>query len=164
MKKLFVSICFTITAFLGFAGCKILFPAQMPDKTDLIRILEEERFSFEAISDYLNALDYESCFIDSDNGEYFADFERHAVDDAAVVDAIKCLWKKGCSHISKDTEKNSIVFELRHNDQETACGVLNRIDDREKGEAEFMTYIEKTDLQNWYFYISDYNEYRTKNN
>ena len=128
MKKLFVSICFTITAFLGFAGCKILFPAQMPDKTDMIRILEEERFSFEAISDYLNALDYES------------------------------------SHISKDTEKNSIVFELWHNDQETACGVLTRIDDREKGEAEFMTYIEKTDLQNWYFYISDYNEYRTKNN
>ncbi len=108
-------------------------------------------------------MEYSSCFIKSDNGEFFAEFDYHEIDDSLVVEAVKRLWKKGCTHISKNDEMNSISFELWYNDQDTACGMLTCIRENEDAQVEFMTEIKKANISCWYYYVSDYNKWRVNN-
>lgn len=131
-----------------------------PSEQDILGVFKEEKNSFEIISQYLKDLEYSSCFINKDNGEFFAEFNYHNIDSNIVVGAIKRLWKKGCTHISKDDEKNSISFVLWHNDHEMVAGLLICIRENENAQVEFMTEIKKTYFSSWYYFVSDYNKWR----
>ena len=87
--SVFVTLC--VLTFTQSACLRIGKPSQ----SRTLRIFNKERESFELVADYLKGLEYSSCLIKADNGEYFAEFEYHEIGDSTVVEAVKSLWKKG---------------------------------------------------------------------
>lgn len=160
-KEIILAIVLIMLPFI-FSGCagNHRFGLEKPNKSVVMRTFEKERESFEIVANFMKNIEYTSCSINSNDGTMFADFERHSIDNDAVIDAIRTLWKSGCSDILKDTENNSIAFELWFNEQDVGCGILTEIDDSTDPTVQFLTFIERTDWQSWYYYVEDYNEWR----
>ena len=163
MKRIITIIFVIVTAFLISMLSIACFQRAKPSEQETLGIFGDERGDFEIVTQYLEDLEYSFCVIDTDNGEFFAKFDYHEIDDISVVNAVKRLWKKGCTRITRDDEMNSISFQLWHNNQGMACGMLTCIRENEDAQAEFMTEIKKTNISNWYYYVSDYNKWRVNN-
>ena len=162
MKRRVIIASIIIAALLVVVLNNACFRSAKPNEQKTIGIFTEEKENLIIVADYLKNLDYPSCFIGSDNGQLYAAFDYHEIDDISVVEAIKRLWEKGCTHISKNHEMNSISFELWYNDQDMACGMLTCIREDEDAKVQFMTEIKKLSTD-WYYYVSDYNTWRTNN-
>ncbi len=161
MKKFIAIICICVASILALTGCSQIFMSK-PKIQTIMKIFESERASFITIADYLKGLSYSSCFIDDQNGFFFADFKYHEIYDSAVIEAIKCLWACGCTHISKNSNNNSIAFELWSNNQEIDGGILTCIHEGEEAKVEYMTEIQEIPFPNWYYYVEDYNKWRVE--
>ena len=159
MKRFIAIICIILMGILAFTGYYQFFSSK-PKKQTIIAVFENERDSFVTIADYLKGLSYSSCFIDSENGTFFAEFTYHEIGDPLVIGSIKRLWECGCSHITKDNSNNSVAFELWSNNHELDCGMLTCIHEGEEAKVEYMTGIQETSSQNWYYYVEDYNKWR----
>lgn len=164
MKKSLLPLAILILLALLFSGCGVLMchnPNMKPKKAAVLKAFESEKGSFETAAEYLENCGFASCSVSSDDGTFFADLGTHAIGDEAAAAAIKTLWKAGCSHISKDSERNCIAFTLWWSDQDIESGVLFKLGEGE-AEVEFMTQIEETDHSGWYYYVSDHNNWRVE--
>ena len=151
------------------SGCVLrhLLTAQ-PDEDGLIKVFDENFEYFEIVADRLPDQGYDACFIsiflNKNVGQLFAgkDFKYHDITDQKLKEAVEELFNAGCEIIDMGMESNCIEFELWHNDQDVACGVLYNYNGVESPHVMYMTQIRSLDRDGWYFYTSDYNKWRSE--
>ena len=162
--KLIVSIILSVCLAMFSWGCAGFGSfSSTPNKEKIIKSFTACYDDCVAIVEYMASLEYEHCFINDDNGQYFGEFEYITISDREVSAAIKRLWKKGCHHVRKDISDNSISFEFWYSVFEMDAGVLYQIDPSSDSSVQYMTQIEETDNEGWYYYVADYNLWRIQN-
>lgn len=163
-SKLIVPIILSVCLAMFCWGCAGFGSfSSTPNKEEIIKSFTASYDDFVTIVDYMASLEYEFCFIDDDNGQYFGDFEYYSISDSEVCAAIKRLWKMGCHDVIKDMADNSISFELWYSVFEIDAGVLYQIDPTSDSRVQYMTQIEETDNEGWCYYVADYNLWRIQN-
>lgn len=143
----------------------VLVRLNKPPRAETMRQkLEADRADFAAVAEYLAELDHDTVSIDMNSGSrMLAGFENHYIHDEKVLSSIEKLRAIGCADIWKDTEENSIQFELWSR-FDVCAGLLFRINDNKKPSAQFLTELEEIDSEGWFYYVEDHNEWRSRQN
>ncbi len=137
-----------------------------PNRLTFEKELNESFEDFETVKDYFLGLEYDSASVkaNTDNDDLtccWADFGYHTITEENVISALERLHSIGCSYISKDTENNSISFELWWSSQDIGCGVLYQIDPQRKPALQFLTELNETEHDGWFTFVTNYNEWRS---
>lgn len=143
---------------LSCTGCQL--KRDMLDAASAQDRFDRNRESIALVTDYLLSLKNPDVWVNGPNGTYFSDFEWHSIEDGKVCEAIETLWENGISNIYKNTEANSVSFEMWRSFQEIDCGVAFSIDGINSPSVEFMTQVESLTERGWYYYVADYNQWR----
>jgi len=142
--------------------CTLLVACNMqsvpPTKADIEKEFYELYDFIEVVNEYLLSLPYDSAFISDARGTYFADFERHKIEDERVKTAVIWLNKYGITFVSKDAEWNSVGVTMWTSSREITCGVVYAIDKNRKPTLQHLTQLEPLSTDGWYYFVEDYNE------
>ena len=158
-KRFLVSVA-ALTLCIVLSGCI----AKRPTISKISSSLSDNREHYEILVEYLKELQYDYASISSDDGTVFYDFSDHEIESKLVRNSIHSLWKNGCEFICKDATNgnNTIWFQLWHQTKGGLdCGLACTIDGTGNPNAVFQTECEQIDT-GWYYYYSDYEEYRTE--
>jgi len=116
------------------------------------------------VRDFLMELEDESIYITSSSKTMFTNTEKTSMpsDNSAAISAIDRLFSRGYEVISKGD--NCICF-LRWNNLDAGRGVAYLIDGNTPSEQElmFLTYLQPLDIDGWYYYEEDFNEWKRRN-
>lgn len=152
-------LCFGIMV-VAVSGCQL--KQDLPDVVSIQDRFEYNKENITLVTEYLLDLSYPDAWIREPNGTYFSDFEWRTIEDERVCEAIETLWENGISNIDKTAEDNSISFEMWRSFQEIDCGVAFSIDNTDCPTVQYMTYVEPLTERGWYYYVSDYNQWRVE--
>jgi len=147
---------------LNFAGCRI--ESTPPEASAMEKVFQQHREDLAMVRDFLLSLGSASASIRSSDGKFFSNFEWKHIEDAKVVDAIEKLWGNGTSSIVLYQEWNSISFEMWYSHQDIGCGIVCSIDGIREPTLQFLTLLEPLSESGWYYYVEDYNQWRTNHN
>lgn len=151
-----------LAVFLSMAlllvGCSFRYDPPSVEEANVFLAQHQEDINI--IVDYLKELDYDSAFVDKDNGEIFYEFEYHKIESKDVKTGIRHLWSSGCEHISIQKEDNTIYFEIWSRTMgDVDCGISCTIDGNGYPKVQFQTECEPI-FEGWFYYFADYEEYR----
>ncbi len=156
LKKSLLAVLLSMALLL--VGCG--FRYDPPSAEDANVFLAQNREDINIIVDYLKELEYDSAFVDKDNGEIFYEFKYHTIESKDVKTGIRHLWSSGCEHISIRKKDNTIYFEIWSRTMgDVACGISCTIDGNVYPKVEFQTECEPIS-DGWFYYYADYEEYR----
>lgn len=157
MKK-FLILTLIITFFLfGCASYKTV-PSF---KTAQQSFLENQAYVFIVI-EYMCDTQYENIYISETTGIMLADLNDVRIENTSVVNAVKFLIEgKTYEYISK--RGNTIYFQMAHNSHGCSSGIAYSISKNEQPVVQFMTECIPLECPNWYYYVADYNLWRTQN-
>lgn len=118
--------------------------------------------NIETIEVYLTESRYSSIDISNFRcTKVFADFDHIDITDVAVRHAVRSLLLTGrYKNISKS--QNTIVIEQWSNIGDIGCGIAYSIDSDAEPVIEYVTELQPLNEDGWYYYISDYNQWRTQ--
>lgn len=174
MKKLLLCIQAGILMVIIMFACTSCMKSEKPDANTAETFIKNNYDDIQIVTDYLLKNDYYSAHIQKANGQIYAlygniyailgnnaRFEYMDIDDSAVNDSIKSLWSAGCKRITQSTDRNAIDFLL-------ACDIVHEIDygfvcpidDSLDFKVDYQTELVPLTVDNWYFYVSDYNKWR----
>lgn len=157
MKKM---MCFVllIAGMLCFCSCAATKP---PTVTEIQEIFDRDRENILIVTDYFVSSGYSNLIVwDNDCKNMFADRKDVAIEDEAVVTALKALAKNGYQTFSKDG--NTVSFCVWSRLADVGCGMAYSID----GEAicvEYLTESAPLSENGWFYYVDDFNEWREQN-
>ena len=147
-----------------FAGCsdRLLDPKRrLPSKEKLEAVLIENADVFETVVDCLLENQSDECDIRPQWGiSIFVDFKTIEITDPDFADAVEKLFDIGCEGISKNVALNNVSFVMGHFFNDTACGILYRIDPERGSGLQYLTEQTPIEPDNWFYFVTDYNEYR----
>ena len=99
--KRFLALFLSLLLLSGLCGCDF-FDTSPPSPEEIQTIFQENRDDFLLVTEYLVGTGYADIFVNDDCTSAFANFKDIAIEDEAVVAALKRLNKNGCSHMSKN--------------------------------------------------------------
>lgn len=162
-KKVFSVALIVIIVF----SCTSCMNYEISDANTAQVFIKDNYDDIQIVTDYLLNNDYYSAHIKKANGQIYAifgnmkRFEYMDIDDSAVNDSIKSLWKAGCKRITRHTDRNAIEFLLAcDNVHGIDYGFVRPIDDSLDFKVNYQTELVPLSEDNWYFYVSDYNKWR----
>lgn len=162
MKRLLFSIVLIGTIVCLSTSCNNQKHITNFDKVESFK--KDNECSIQIICDYLLKSEYDSVYIDDANGQMYAGFEYIEIEDPTVNDCIKSLWKEKCKNISLITENNAITFRLGQTLIEgIEYGLAYPINDTSEIRVQFQTELIPLYNSKYYYYVSDYNEWRISN-
>lgn len=143
-----------------FQGCNMTAPSfGQFEKTYL-----EHESDFCTVSTYLVNIQAEWALIETDTGKIIIDFNDQKINDSSVLESLHHLWKTGCFSIYMNRANNSICFELWRTGivGDADAGLLYAIETDEKTlpTTQYLTELRPLQVDSWYYYIADYEEYR----
>ena len=157
MKKIFI---FLLISGLLLTGCLNRTP---PSKEKIHAVFQKSYSDIHIITQYLLSSKYNLMFYPTSDGKLFADFERLPL-DPSIKDAVHSLIKgRKVIQISKNFENNAIVFEMWTDQMECECGIVYAINNGRKPTVQYLTLLKPLPETGWYYYVSDYNEWRRNN-
>ena len=152
-------LCFCLVA-TCFSACSI--SSIPPGKEKMERRLADSYEDFKLVTEYLLSLPCEDAYIYEDRpGEFLGDLTWYTIEDSQVKDAVQRLLKNGTQEIAKDKERNAVQFTMWTSFHEIDCGILYAIEESRIPTAQFMTQLEPMEQASWYYYVADYNLWRS---
>lgn len=155
-------ILLTVLAFLlvFFSGCKDL---NTPPDIDSI----QERFgtsydSIETVVDFLISCGYEDVSIRDTKGTMVADLTRVQINNDDVSTAVKSLIDNG-KYLLIVKNGNTIYFLMWRGLRDIGCGIAYTINGVDTPEIEYSTELTPLSEDGWFYYVSDYNTWRSNN-
>ena len=170
MKK--KAIAFVIVT--SFALCCVAFwiirHNMTSSKENADNIFSTRREEFQLISDYLLSLDCEEVCIDDADGtlllfyyEEAANSEVRTSERSIESEAIRCavqhVFSAGCNKIFRNDETIEFLFWTRFND--FGAGIVCCKNAITSPEIQFLTKLEPLSSTGWYYYETDFNEWRS---
>ena len=140
----------------------------MPSQDTINSNFSKDKESLVTITEYARGLEYEFISIRShknDNGmitisdtksSIFG--EEMQISDPNVIDVLTHLFNEcGYNNISKT--KNEFIEFQKWSTRNVGCGIVYSYNGEEPN-IEFLTILEPLDESGWYYYVSDFDEYR----
>ncbi len=156
LKPIFiVFISIVIILIVGVLFMHILFPTPLSKKATENEFIKNQD-SFILIVNYLVNCDEDSIYIPNIDVKAYTD-----IDNLQVASAIKVLFSKGYSVISKDG--NTIHFQRSTRFRDFGSGVAYSLDGSDP-QLPYLIRLETLSEPNWYYYEEDFNEYKKLNN
>ncbi len=166
MKKFYKQFVLYILAFamlVSFCGCYVQTPPGIADT--------EERFVvcydyIMILVEYLISMEYAEAEIDCTytlgkisvrDGTKYKEIKM----DATIKDAVKHL-RKEYEYISKSG--NTIIFCQWKRFNDTSCGIAYSINGVSEPEVQYAVKLEPLNQMGWYYYVMDFNLWRTQTN
>ena len=149
---------------LLFAACGRKSP---PDIDEIYRDFQENQEDFQLVADYFVCMDYQSVFINYDDEFFWADFHQYPFDemDEEVYNIINYMLKeKGYLGISKNNTQLCVEFRMWTDYRSIDCGVVYAICNDTMPQPEFAVELVPLHEDGWYYYVSDYDEWRSQQN
>lgn len=161
VKKYFSAICVVmmvgILSFLCISCSDLNTP---PDKNTVQQVFDDHYEEIMSLFSFMETSEYNHISISDASGTIFADFSHVQIQDNDVCNAIKHLLKKGpYLHISKIDK--TVIMRQWTGLQDIGCGVLYSQNIEESIDVEFITELIPLSEEGWFYYISDYNAWRT---
>ena len=162
IKSLFgltLLVCFLFST----AGCLSFNKA--PDKEEMEKCFIRDKEDLMTVADYLTNLNYSSVWIEKPeikDGVMFTGSETRyqTINDKTALETInRLINNKDYIRIGKDS--NSIFFE-KWNHFEKEAGFVISINGNQSPSVEFLVELEPLSEDKWYYYLSDYEEWRNK--
>lgn len=147
------AVCIIVIIMLLLRGHTI------PDETSVRQQLEENRSDIDIITDYLINSGYTNVYIQNASGMIVADLENVYIIDSAVFDAINRVLE---NYIMINKVGNTIYLLQWRSAQDIGCGVAYTINGIAKPNVEFATELLPISDDGWFYYVSDYNRWRTE--
>ena len=158
-RALCVFLCLLLA--LSTCGCSGL-GSEVPTVAEIQEIFVRDRELLLLIKDYFISTDDVELYIDEDCETARAGLNGSVhIDDATVVSALQQLKARGYRFFSKDG--NTICFGIWARLQDVGCGIAFSMD----GEAisvQYLTEAVPLSEDGWYYYVDDFNEWRTRHN
>lgn len=126
-------------------------------------IFELDHNQMKTVAEYLISMEnYSDILIENPNGTMTVGIRNEIkITDHKVRSAILFLFSKGYDRIEK--KDNTISFERWYDLFERFRGYAFSTDESAELTIEFLTETKKMQKNGWYYYVSDYNEWRSKN-
>ena len=145
----------------------------MPDRNTSDVFLHENIDSIVIINNYLISSRFDRININRSSGanpgiytgtiEMFTGLEygRVSIEDDEVIEAIRYLFQ----YVYSISKRGNVIDFLSWSTRNHGRGIVYYIDGNIPGDQEFMwlTEIEPLSIDNWYFYVENFNEWRTRN-
>ena len=141
--------CFTVNTPPSFRYVSNCFER---DKEDLILVAEH---LLRSESTTFFVVDY----IDENWEIALAELERVEIWDDSLLNALQGLKEKGYKYISMND--NSVEFNLWSGIRDISCGIVFAAQGT-KISVSHVTEIKNIEQSGWYYYIADYNKWRTE--
>ena len=160
MLILVLSIAFILSSV--WTTISFLFP---PNKVKIERHLQRDKYDLKIVADYLKELDYPYVTIDKSgvkNGQMFtgASTGYQKIDNKTVIKSLKRLLK---NRKYKIIGKNyNTIFFQKWRFLEKDRGIAVMVDEEKPIFVEFLIKSEPLSETGWYYYESDYEEYRNR--
>ena len=112
------------------------------------------------VLNYLIDSNYENVYFIKETGEMVADFRRIEVNEEPVVEAILRLFDSG-RFINVSKIGGTIEFEMWNGIRDVGCGVAYSMDSNKYPDIQFQTELLALPESGWYYYIYDYDKWRS---
>lgn len=113
------------------------------------------------VLDYLLNCDYENIYIMEEKGKVYADFQEYEIDESAVKEAVKRLVESG-DFVDISKQGGTVIFEMWNGMLDIGCGAAYSIEKNTLPEIQFQTELIPLSEAGWYYYVYDYNKWRTE--
>lgn len=130
------------------------------DKADVNATFEEDYEYLLKVAEYLIALEDETVWIRKPNKPMSVGYGDKREIDPEIKGEIRGLFRRGYIDITK--RGSSVVFERwkRPFSAEFRAGIAYNFRGTDWVDVEFRINQQELDVENWYYYEEDYNEYR----
>ena len=169
MKKTLISVIW-IVALISLVGgglfCLFLYTM---DSANTVQGTPEEWLNSSAnelnlVVEYLTSYNESEIHIETDGTLRIGEYPTTRVEDVKdeeVVSAISVLRSKGYRHISRIDNTIRVVCKSKFRDFNS--GIAYSINGEDEPKLTYLTKIEPLSEDGWYYYESDYNEWRINN-
>lgn len=114
----------------------------------------------QTIVDFMVDSGYEDVYIMDASGEITADLEKITLTDETVLEAISALISDG-NYYSISKSGNTIHFVQWWGIKDINCGVAYSINHTDPPEVQFCTTLTPLIEPGWYYYVADYEKWRS---
>lgn len=135
-----------------------------PDEDKMEEYFKRDKNDFAVITEYLADSSYSYITInksDSQRGTMFtgADTQYEKIEDEAVIDALNRLFRdRGYRLVGRD---NDTIFFQKWAHFEKERGIAYLLNGEDKPVIEFMVKAEMLSEEGWFYYETDYEEFRS---
>ena len=157
------------------SGCS-LFSLQPPKAAETDRFVTEHYEMIQTVADYLLSFDntdYEAVYVQENGKTITLYWSSHKttnnpftldIENDEVTECIQVLRREGCKRIEKSIGDNAVYFQMWSRDiGEADCGFACPIDGSREPSIAFQTECTPLSKENWYYCLSDYEEWRVRN-
>ena len=156
-KNIIALVCIIILVIFLLTACT---GVQAPSREDVQEHFDNNKSNIQIVTDFLTTSGYENVYIDTTDGYMLADLRQIRIGDDAVVHAIKQLLSHN-AYLSITKTGNTIYLLQWKSSKDVGCGVAFSVDNESMPEIEFATQLDALADGGWYYYVSDYNKWRT---
>ena len=164
MKKLLAVFVFLVLTLIPESCLR-----QPPSVEDVESFMKKNWNEIVVVNDYLlgfenkDVLIYHDRFHDED--EILVDLDHQRIEDDAVMEALRSLYKAGCDGVYKSIDdtvnKNAIIYRIwRRDNGGVSCGFAYAIDHTQPPELQYQTELVALSIEGWYYYVENYEEWR----
>lgn len=156
-KRSLILFILAIFAIILLSGCST---QRKPGKEAAESYLQHDLNDLQNMAQWMQSTKYDSIAFWSYEEYMLAGIEKLPIAEA-IHPTLDRLYKKGYQFISMKREANTIEFEYWWNVHDQGCGLAYVMEGDDKPEVQFMTECDQLSVDGWYYYYTDYNEWRT---
>lgn len=132
-----------------------------PDKNRAERYFERDKKYILLVTEYLANSEYQVISIKNSDGFMYVGYDTR-IEDENVVKAIKHLLDKR-KYIAIEKVDNTIYFLKWKRLSDFESGIAYSINKKYEPQLPYLTKLEELSEKGWYYYESDYNEWKKSN-
>lgn len=130
------------------------------------KVFRRNKDEFIIVAEYMADNNYISVQVDKNVNKVYGvtggfTVRPEEITDKNVVNAVERLFSRGI--ITIHGHRNSIIFLRWRRFNDFGAGIVCSIDAGEEPTADYLTKLEPLPVDGWYYYESDYNEWRLYN-
>lgn len=158
-------VCITVSSLAAIIVALLTFligyhNSEKPPRVSFVqqRFQANEEY-LQVILDFFSSVGYEDIYINNDDGTMLADLTRMEIDNKEVLVSVKHLLNDEYMHIIKNG--NTIYLLQWKSFRDIGCGIAHTINQATTPEIDFITELIPISEDGWFYYVSDYNTWRS---
>lgn len=150
----------------AFSACTLSALQKEPTAAEMNAFFLDHREDFEGIVRFLLSEEHRFVLIEDSSGTMLAGTDDSPLSevkttDGHVLDRLQLLFQKGCQRITKDAANNCVAFQFwGQTIGGVSGGVVYAVSSKAEPHVEFLTELSPLSAAGWYYYVSDYEQWR----